>query len=97
MEGVNTVFLTLLFDPLDLYRPKGKSMVKNKSEATGWAQLNTQIYSLAREVGELDPDDPKRAELINEIYRLTELAKSSRQNALSASIASYRKRTISSV
>jgi hypothetical protein len=30
--------------------------------------------SLAREVGVLDPDDPKRATLVKEIFRLSELA-----------------------
>jgi hypothetical protein len=29
---------------------------------------------LARQVGKLEPDDPKRAELVKEIFRLTELA-----------------------
>ena len=30
--------------------------------------------SLAREVGALNPNDPKRADLVKEIFRLTELA-----------------------
>jgi len=30
--------------------------------------------SLAREVGALNPDDPKRADLVKEIFRLTELS-----------------------
>jgi len=38
------------------------------------ALLNAQMDSLAREVETLDHDDPKRANLVKEIFRLTELA-----------------------
>jgi hypothetical protein len=38
------------------------------------ALLNAQMDSIAREVGALDPDDAKRANLIKEIFRLSELA-----------------------
>jgi hypothetical protein len=40
----------------------------------GLALLNAQMDSLAREIGALDPDDPKRADLVKEIFRLTELS-----------------------
>jgi hypothetical protein len=36
--------------------------------------LNAQVDSLAREVGTLDQGDPKRADLVKEIFRLSELA-----------------------
>ena len=45
-----------------------------KPNAASLALLNAQMDSLAREVGALDPDDPKRADLVKEIFRLTELA-----------------------
>ena len=45
-----------------------------KPNAAGLALLNAQMDSLAREVGALDRDDPKRAALIKEIFRLTELS-----------------------
>ena len=45
-----------------------------KPNAASLALLNAQMDSLAREVGTLDPDDPKRAGLVKEILRLTELA-----------------------
>jgi|GEM_PF-4943672 hypothetical protein len=38
------------------------------------ALLNAQMDSLAREVGTHDHDDPKRADLVKEIFRLTELS-----------------------
>ena len=43
-----------------------------KPNAASLALLNAQMDSLAREVGALDLDDPKRADLIKEIFRLTE-------------------------
>ena len=45
-----------------------------KPNAASLALLNAQMDSLAREVGALDRDDPKRADLVKEIFRLTELA-----------------------
>ena len=42
--------------------------------AASLALLNAQMDSLAREVETLDHDDPKRADLVKEIFRLTELA-----------------------
>ena len=45
-----------------------------KPNAASLALLNAQMDSLAREVGALDPDDPKRADLVKEIFHLTELA-----------------------
>jgi hypothetical protein len=45
-----------------------------KPNAASLALLNAQMDSLAREVGALDHDDPKRADLVKEIFRLTELA-----------------------
>jgi hypothetical protein len=45
-----------------------------KPNAASLALLNAQMDSLAREVGTLDHDDPKRADLVKEIFRLTELA-----------------------
>ena len=45
-----------------------------KHNAAGLALLNAQIDSLAREVGTLDHNDPKRADLVKEIFRLTELS-----------------------
>jgi len=42
--------------------------------AASLALLNAQMDSLAREVGALNPDDPKRADLVKEIFRLTELS-----------------------
>ena len=44
-----------------------------KPNAAGLALLNAQMDSLAREVGALDPGDPKRADLVKEIFRLAEL------------------------
>jgi hypothetical protein len=89
MKGINTPSLNLLFDPRVTFMDEGKELtVKNKSETAALAGLNAQINTLAREIGELDPDDPKRAELVKDIYRLTELARHSRETALSASIAS---------
>ena len=46
-----------------------------KPNATGLALLNAQMDSLAREVGALDREDPKRADLVKEIFRLTELSR----------------------
>ena len=46
-----------------------------KPNEAGLALLNAQMDSLAREVGALDHDDPKRADLVKEIFRLTELAR----------------------
>jgi hypothetical protein len=45
-----------------------------KPNAVGLALLNAQMDSLGREVGARDPNDPKRADLVKEIFRLTELA-----------------------
>ena len=45
-----------------------------KPNTAGLALLNAQMDSLAREVGALDPNDPKRADLVKEIFRLSELA-----------------------
>ena len=45
-----------------------------KPNAAGLALLNAQMDSLAREVGALDREDPKRAALVKEIFRLTELS-----------------------
>jgi hypothetical protein len=45
-----------------------------KPNEGGLALLNAQMDSLAREVETLDHDDPKRADLVKEIFRLTELA-----------------------
>ena len=45
-----------------------------KPNAAGLALLNAQMDSLAREIGALNPDDPKRADLVKEIFRLTELS-----------------------
>jgi hypothetical protein len=45
-----------------------------KPNAAGLALLDAQIDSLAREVGTLDHNDPKCADLVKEIFRLTELA-----------------------
>ena len=44
-----------------------------KPNAAGLALLNAQMDSLAREVGALGRDDPKRADLVKEIFRLAEL------------------------
>ena len=41
-----------------------------KPNAAGLALLNAQMDSLAREIGD-HPDDPKRAALVKEIFRLT--------------------------
>jgi hypothetical protein len=49
-------------------------MPDTKTEETSLALLNAQMDQLARQVGKLEPDDPKRAELVKEIFRLTELA-----------------------
>jgi len=35
-----------------------------KPNAAGLALLNAQMDSLAREIGRLNPDDPKRADLV---------------------------------
>ena len=45
-----------------------------KPNEAGLALLNAQMDSLEREVGTLDHDDPKRADLVKEIFRLTELS-----------------------
>jgi hypothetical protein len=45
-----------------------------KPNEAGLALLNAQMDSLAREVGTLDPNDPKRADLVKEIFRLSEFA-----------------------
>ena len=45
-----------------------------KPNETSLALLNAKMDSLAREVGALDRDDPKRADLVKEIFRLSELA-----------------------
>jgi len=45
-----------------------------KPNAASLALLNAQMDSLAREVGTLDHDDPKRADLVKEIFRLTEMS-----------------------
>ena len=45
-----------------------------KPNETSLALLNAKMDSLAREVGALDRDDPKRADLVKEIFRLSKLA-----------------------
>jgi len=57
-------------------RTKGDDTMADdtKPNAASLALLNAQMDSLAREVGALDPDDPKRADLVKEIFRLTELS-----------------------
>jgi hypothetical protein len=45
-----------------------------KPNAASLALLNAQMDSLAREIGALNPDDPKRADLVKEIFRLTKVA-----------------------
>ena len=45
-----------------------------KPNETSLALLNAQMDSPAREVGALDRDDPKRADLVKEIFHLTEIA-----------------------
>ena len=45
-----------------------------KPNETSLELLNAKMDSLAREVGALDRDDPKRADLVKEIFRLSELA-----------------------
>jgi hypothetical protein len=45
-----------------------------KPNEAGLALLNAQMDSLAREVGAFNRQDPKRADLVKEIFRLTELA-----------------------
>jgi hypothetical protein len=45
-----------------------------KPNEAGLALLNAQMDSLAREVGVLDREDPKRADLVKEIFRLAELS-----------------------
>ena len=45
-----------------------------KPNAAGLALLNAQMDSLAREIGVLNRDDPKRAALVKEIFPLSELA-----------------------
>ena len=42
-----------------------------KPNETSLALLNAKMDSLAREVGALDRDDPKRADLVKEIFHLT--------------------------
>jgi hypothetical protein len=54
-------------------------MSDTKTEETSLALLDAQIDQLARQVGKLEPGDPKRAELIKEIFRLTELAAEMKQ------------------
>jgi hypothetical protein len=49
-------------------------MADDTKPNAGLALLNAQMDSLAREVGALNPDDPKRAVLVKEIFRLTELS-----------------------
>ena len=45
-----------------------------KPNAASLALLNAQMDSLAGEIGALDLDDPTRADLVKEIFRLSELA-----------------------
>ena len=45
-----------------------------KPNAASLALLNARMDSLAREVGTLDHNDPKRADLVKEIFHLTELS-----------------------
>ena len=45
-----------------------------KSNAARLALLNAQMDSLAREVAALDRENPKRADLVKEIFRLSELS-----------------------
>ena len=45
-----------------------------KPNAAGLALPTAQMDYLARQVGALNPDDPKRADLVKEIFRLSELA-----------------------
>jgi hypothetical protein len=45
-----------------------------KPNEAGLALLNAQMDSLAREVGALNRDDPRRADLVKEILRLAELS-----------------------
>jgi uncharacterized protein (DUF58 family) len=55
-------------------------MMENKSDVAARAQLIDHIDELARQIGELDPRDPQRSQLIDEIYRLTQSAKNSTIN-----------------
>ena len=45
---------------------------------TGLDLLTTATNDIAREIGEMDPDDPHRPERVKELYALTELIKSTR-------------------
>ena len=40
------------------------------------AKVTSLMADLAREIGEMEPDDPVRAVRLNELYTLTELTKS---------------------
>ena len=43
-------------------------MADDTKPNAGLALLNAQMDSRAREIGALNPDDPKRADLVKEIF-----------------------------
>jgi hypothetical protein len=52
------------------------SMSDNKTTPSDLDLLIASLNDLAREVGEMEPDDPLRAVRLKELYTLTELRKS---------------------
>jgi hypothetical protein len=52
-------------------------MADNNAE-TGLDLLTKAMNDIAREIGEMDPNDPLRSERIKELHALTELSKSTK-------------------
>ena len=46
----------------------------DKPKDTGLALLDEYMNTLARELGRLDPDDPRRKQLLDELYRVSQIA-----------------------
>jgi hypothetical protein len=50
----------------------------NNNAGTGLELLRKATNDIAREIGEMDPDDPLRPERVKELYALTELIESTK-------------------
>ena len=49
-------------------------LMADEPKDAGLALLDEYINTLARELGRLDPDDPRRKQLLDELYRVSQIA-----------------------
>ena len=71
-------------------------MSDNKTAPSDLNLLIARMNDLARQIGEMEPDDPLRAVRLQELYTLTELSKSPKsekaeKNGKSMAMANYQR------